>query len=161
MPTCQIFEKINHMGDKHEEGFGARQCALRIPERTVPFPDSISAEARSAMERFLGSDGLPTSAHQALPLPTDHVAWERMQAAVDAQYAAGMQRMSGILRSNATTLRLGETTLHIADPSSDFDERHAVIDLHGGALVFGGGDACLVGTRKQADQLAVRCYGVD
>ncbi|TCP30105.1 acetyl esterase/lipase [Sphingomonas sp. BK235] len=41
------------------------------------------------------------------------------------------------------------------------DPNYAYIDFHGGALVFGGGDACIAQARMQADQLGVLCYGVD
>jgi acetyl esterase/lipase len=35
------------------------------------------------------------------------------------------------------------------------------VELHGGALTFGGGEPCRVGARQHADQHGVRCYSVD
>ncbi|MEB2620579.1 alpha/beta hydrolase fold domain-containing protein, partial [Kocuria rosea] len=35
------------------------------------------------------------------------------------------------------------------------------IDLHGGALVFGGGEACRHGARTLADQLGLRIWSID
>ena len=52
-------------------------------------------------------------------------------------------------------------TIHVATPESVTQPGGAYLDFHGGALVFGGGEACRVQARMQADRYGVRCYGVD
>ncbi len=134
---------------------------VAVPQRTVPFPGSISAEARAVLERLVGEDGIPFNALHGLPSPEDREGWMRLKAIVDAQYTAAARALSASLRAEGETVETGGTTLHIATPQAPRRTDFAYIDLHGGALIFGGGEACRVGARQQADQHEVRCYGVD
>lgn len=134
---------------------------IALDARTIPSPISISAEARDALDRLIGEDGIPLYARFDMPAPDDEAGWIRMKAAVDQQYATAMADMAGRLRSGAVTVQLEQTVLHVATPDGPVNPRAAIIDLHGGALVFGSGDACKTGARKQADQHGVCCYGVD
>ena len=134
---------------------------LTLGSRTIPSPESISSEAREALERLIGDDGIPLYARYEMPSPDDFAAWMNMKAAANAHYAAGMKGLAGSLRSTVATIEVGHATVHVAIPEAPFDQRQAIIDLHGGAMVFGGGEACQVGARTQADRHGVRCYGVD
>jgi acetyl esterase/lipase len=138
-----------------------QERGVTVAGRTIPFPGSISPEARAALERLVGDDGIPLYARYDMPGPEDHQAWIDMRAAVDAHYAAAMAGLAGSLASGVETITLDSATVHIATPAGAFREERAIIDLHGGALVFGGGAACQIGARKQADQHGVRCYGID
>jgi epsilon-lactone hydrolase len=134
---------------------------VKLEARTVPFPRSISAEAQAALRRSVGEDGVPNNARYVMPPPEDHAAWRAVQAAADTQYAAAVAALAGSLRASVETIALGETTVHVATPAEIARPECAYVDLHGGALVFGGGDACRVGAQMQADQHGVTCYGVD
>lgn len=134
---------------------------VRLEERVVPFPASISEEARSALERLVRDDGMPLNALHVMPPPEDHDAWSRIKQAVDAQYARAVEGLAGSLRSTVRTVEAGTATIHVATPATSAVTDRAYIDLHGGALTFGGGDACRAGARMQADQHGVLCYGID
>lgn len=138
-----------------------RKSGVTVQQRTIPFPASVSAEARLALERLVRDDGTPLNALYAMPAPEDHDAWMRMKAAADVQYAAAVKSFAGSLRSTVETIEIGNATIHVATPEAPIRADCAFIDLHGGALVLGGGDACRAGARMQADQHGVRCYGVD
>jgi len=129
--------------------------------RIVPYPTSISAEAQDALRRLVGEDGVPLNAAYAMPPLDARDAWINLKATADARYAASMGSLAGALRSQIETVQLDLTTVHIAEPTESASPGCAYIDLHGGALVFGGGEACRVGARMQADQHGVTCYGVD
>lgn len=139
-----------------EQSFG-----VRLPARVLPAPQSISAEARAALDRLVDADGIPINAKQPLPDPEDRDGWVRIKAAVDAHYAAGIMDLAGSLRASVETVQLGDTVVHVATPDTATIAEEAYLDLHGGALVFGGGEACRVGAQMQADLHGVRCYGVD
>jgi acetyl esterase/lipase len=139
-----------------EQSFG-----VRLPARVLPAPRSISAEARAALDRLVDADGVPINAKHPMPDPEDHEGWIRIKAAVDAHYAAGMKGLAGSLRASVETVRLGDAVVHVATPETESIAAGAYLDLHGGALVFGGGEACRVGAQMQADLHGVRCYGVD
>jgi acetyl esterase/lipase len=139
---------------------------VRVDARVVPFPQSVSAEARAALTRGVGADGVPHNARHVLPPPDDPDAWRRLKAAVDAQYATAIAGAAAAVAgappaAAVETLTLGSATLHLATPAVPRASDCAYLDLHGGAFVFGGGDACRAGARAQADQFGVPCYGVD
>lgn len=137
------------------------RTGVSISARSIPVPGSISAEAQAALTRLVGPDGIPFNARYEMPPPEDFDAWMAMKAAADTQYAAAVKALAGALQSKAATVVVEGATVHIATPQEPFDARYALIDLHGGALVVGGGEACRVGASRQADQHGVRCYGVD
>jgi monoterpene epsilon-lactone hydrolase len=137
------------------------QRGVRVSERIVPFPNSISAPARAALSQLVREDGTPLNSLYAMPAPGDHDAWMSIRAAVDVQYREAANRLSDSLLSSVTTIQTGCATVHVAVPGNQVDPKRAYIDLHGGALTFGGGTACRVGAQLQADQHGVTCYGVD
>lgn len=139
-----------------EQSFG-----VRLPARVLPAPRSISTEARAVLDRLVDADGTPINAKHPLPDPEDHEGWVRIKAAVDAHYAAGIKGLAGSLRASVETVQLRDAVVHVATPETASMAEGAYLDLHGGALVFGGGEACRVGAQMQADLHGVRCYGVD
>lgn len=134
---------------------------VAMPGGTIPFPKSISPDARAALERLVREDGMPLNALHQMPPPDDHAAWYRMKAAVDAQYEQAVRARADPMHASVETIALGDATVHVARPESFRRTDCAVIDLHGGALVVGGGNACRESTLMQADRHGVRCYGVD
>ncbi len=134
---------------------------VAVPARIVPDPASISPEARAVLRRAVRADGVPFNALHRLPDPADHAAWTDLKTAADASYATAVEALAGTMRSTVETITVGNAPIHVATPVAPFDPACAYIDLHGGALVFGGGAACRAGARMQADQHGVRCYGVD
>ncbi|MDI9682915.1 alpha/beta hydrolase, partial [Burkholderia cenocepacia] len=109
-----------------------------LPSRVVPFPTSISDEARAALQRLTGDDGVPLNALHVMPAPDDIDAWMRVKASADAHYAAAVEQLAGYLRSSVETIRVGDADVHVATPEAEASSAYATIDLHGGALVVGG-----------------------
>lgn len=140
---------------------GYEKRGIVLEKRMVPFPTSVSAEAIAALERLVGKDGTPLNSLYAMPAPEDHEAWRGIKAMADAQYAAAVKRSHVGMRSDVETIKVDDASIQIATPEALTWPKCAYIDLHGGALVFGGGDACRAGARMQADQHGARCYGVD
>ncbi|MBB3695628.1 alpha/beta hydrolase [Sphingomonas sp. BK580] len=134
---------------------------VALERRIVPFPASISVEARAALARMVGDDGVPLNALHEMPAPDDHDGWAAIKAVANARYAAAVRGLAGSVRASVETVETDGAVLHIATPPTPPSGTRAYIDLHGGALVFGGGDACRAGAQMQSDQHGVRCYGVD
>lgn len=138
-----------------------KRRGVSLQQRIVPFPTSISAEAQAALARLVQDDGTPLNSLFTMPEPENRDAWMQIKAVVDAQYATSAENNAAALRSSVETIEVGDATIHVATPDTPASPGRAFIDLHGGALVFGGGEACRAGARMQADQHGVRCYGVD
>ena len=134
---------------------------VSVPQRIVPFPAAISAPARAALQRLVTAQGLPVNALQPLPPLADKAAWQALKDQVNDHYAVAVKGMASHPRASVDTLILGETEIHVATPEGSAHPQRACIDLHGGALLFGGGEACRVGAQQQADLYGVRCFGVD
>jgi monoterpene epsilon-lactone hydrolase len=140
------------------EGEGA-VSGVRVEGRVVPFPQSISPEARAGLARLVGPDGLPLN-RSATPAADDFEGWATARAAVDGRI---MQMMGGRLGPNAApveTVRMNGAVVHVATPAGADDTR-AYLDIHGGGLVYGGGELCRLGSSLSAGQFGVRCYSVD
>jgi epsilon-lactone hydrolase len=131
------------------------------PRARVPFPRSISDAARAALARHVDPDGGVRNAAHVLPDPLDHDGWRRLQQAASAGYAAAVAQLAGEAQAAVETVTLGDTVVHRATPAQGGDARRAYLDFHGGALVFGGGEACRAGARMLAAQHRLRCYAVD
>ncbi|PSS60507.1 esterase [Ensifer sp. NM-2] len=134
---------------------------VRVDERIIPVPASISTEAQAMLRAAVRDDGTPLNALYPLPAPEDHEAWRRLQIAADAHYADALRGATDETKVAIETLRLGTATVHVATPNNLRFTDCVFIDLHGGALVFGGGDACRESARLQADRHGMVCYGID
>lgn len=134
---------------------------VRIHERLIPVPASISAEARGMLQAAVRHDGTPLNALYPSPAPQDHDGWRQMQEAADVHYAEAVRGLAGEVEAEIETQYIGPATVHIATPHALRHEGYVCIDLHGGALVFGGGEACRQSARMQADRHGMVCFGVD
>lgn len=144
-----------------EHGMSSFTRSAKIPSRSVPTPTSISAEAQAALSGLVDEDGRSINARYKMPSPEDFSGWMLMKTAAEAHYAGVAEGLAGSLQSTTEVIKVEDATIYVATPGEAFDAGSAVIDLHGGALVFGGGEACRVSALRQAQQHNVRCYGVD
>ena len=149
----------NH--DEYCNGMSDQKNGVRVQGRLIPFPSSISPEARASLERLVNEEGVPLNALYTMPLPDDHAGWMTIKAAADEHYASAVKGLAGTLRASVETVQAGEATIHVATPETMVNPDCAYLDFHGGALVFGGGEACRAQTRMQADQHGALSYGVD
>lgn len=134
---------------------------LRVEAKTIPSPSSISIEARAALERLIGQDGVPINSLFVMPSHDDVEAWENVKAAVDANYARMLAGATDEPKATVGTTRFEDAVVHVGTPAAMAVPDAVYLELHGGALVFGGGDACLHGARVQADQLGMTVWSID
>ncbi|WP_336818244.1 alpha/beta hydrolase [Cedecea sp. MMO-103] len=131
------------------------------PEHIIPFPDSISEEAQAALRRQVDENGVPHNAQFSMPSHTDGEAWKQIQATSAAWYAEAMKSRPASDEPDLQTLQIEQATVHVATPGALASEHHVLVDLHGGAFTFGGGEACKASASTQAVQYGLRCYSVD
>jgi len=134
---------------------------VKIDPRTLPIPQSISPEAQATLKSLVRDDGVPFNAVHTLPASDDHDGWRTLQAAVARNYAAAQEGLAASLRARIETINVGDAVVHVATAADAAGAEFAYIDLHGGALVFGGGENCRLTAGKQADLHGLICYGVD
>ncbi|WP_174273462.1 alpha/beta hydrolase [Sphingomonas bacterium] len=134
---------------------------VRLDARVVPFPGSISPQARAHLASLVGPDGLPFSIHQESPAADDAEGWAVAKETVSGMIAYMLAPVVAKCRSEVETIDLGGTVSYLATPADAGADDRAYLDIHGGGLVHGAGEPCRLGARVQADRLNVRCYAVD
>ncbi|WPU22795.1 alpha/beta hydrolase [Cedecea neteri] len=131
------------------------------PAHIIPFPRSISDEAQAVLRRQVDESGVPLNARFGMPSHTDGEAWKQIQATSAAWYAEAMKSRPASREAEPQTLQIERATVHVAAPGVAVSEHHVLVDLHGGAFTFGGGEACKASASTQALQYGLRCYSVD
>ncbi len=134
---------------------------VRLQSRVVPYPKSVSPQARQFMASVVGPDGLPLGVHRRLPAPDDLKGWAEARAAVEATIARGSGRAAATARSTVETTELGGAVVHVGTPPDLASDDRAYINIHGGGLIHGGGEPCRIAARLEADKHGVRCYSID
>jgi len=134
---------------------------ILLQDRIVPFPISISPQAKARLQSLVTPQGTPIHSLEHLPAADDIAAWQALQDRVNSQYALAVNGLTEQLRADVETLIIGDTEIHVATPEGQARPKHACIDLHGGALLFGSGEACRVSAQQHADRYGISCFGVD
>jgi acetyl esterase/lipase len=126
----------------------ATEGTTRLPARTIAPPALISEAARAALATSRPAAG-------AWPDPADKDAWRRLIAARDHAAAEASAPFVGRLKTDVVGRTLGGVPAQVATPRGErlVDGRHLVFDIHGGALLFGGGEA---NVRYEAAAISLR-----
>lgn len=136
-------------------------AGVRLDARTVPFPSSVSDEARALMAAMVGPDGKPLASAQQTLAPDDHAGWAAARAQVEAIMLERFRPITEMFGATAEPITLDGAAAYVARPAGPVPDGRALIDIHGGALVYGGGEACSLGGCLQAGLHGVTCYAVD
>lgn len=129
---------------------------LLLPARAIPVPSTISAAAQRALTA-------PLFGPEEWPALTDVAGWKRHSAERDAVIAdllsARLPPFSGSVVDHA----LSAATLYEivpANPSKDHRQR-ALIYVHGGAFIFGGGSLAMRAAQPYATLTGWTVYAID
>jgi acetyl esterase/lipase len=133
---------------------------LRVPERSIPVPQSISRQARAVLSRA----GEAPFVWPPYPAPDDHDAWfeyadaanVNMKAMIDALPEPGDS-------AEAETLRAGEISLFRVSGGGEAPalSGNVLFDIHGGALIAGGGELCRIMACRAAARTGATVYAPD
>jgi len=134
---------------------GEEQRVRHVPARDVPIPSSVSAAAQAALAVELPDAPVPPA--------DDHDAWRERVVFVDQFLLDRFTRESGHVEADVDTREVAGATVHVVVPLNLPAEgrRRVYVDLHGGALVMGGGDACRAGGVRTAGIVGVETWAVD
>ena len=130
---------------------------LRVPERDIPVPAHLSEPARI----YLGLAGMQPRA--PLPATGDPSAWKAAADAWDQRILPMIEPLLAGLPIKLETNRIGACDVHIATPRDlpAAASHYAYLDIHGGALVFGGGRFTELMAIARAAALGCRVFSVD
>jgi len=129
-------------------------AGVTLPSRTIPWPLSISDEARSALQAAAAQPEI------SFPDPADSSAWRTLIAKVDHDMSAYIRAPDP--KIVLATEKLQGVTVHRARPVDlPANDARLYIELHGGGMVFGAGDFCKAGAAREAALHGVEAVAVD
>lgn len=121
---------------------------VRLPARDIPLPSGVSEAARGNLTMRRPGRG-------PLPALDDPEGWRRAIARRNAENAALIAPFASRLKASVEPCRLGSAPAYVAVPQAErlLDDRLVVLDIHGGALLYLGGEE---NVRFSAAALALR-----
>jgi acetyl esterase/lipase len=130
---------------------------VELASRRVPLPAALSEAARAML-------AMPRPSGGAYPKLTDKEGWRRLIASRDKASAEMSAPFAARLKADVAHRKMAGVDVYVATPRDErlIGKDHVVFDIHGGALVFGGGEA---NVRFSTAAIALRtgrvAYGVD
>ena len=127
--------------------------------RFIPVPTTVSAEAQA----FLGMSDLFGEAGGTEPDRTDIEAWRAMIAHANEMLIAVLGAQPPVPSSTVEEISVGEVRVLLLTPDGvpDDPDQPVFLDIHGGGLIMGGGDACVVMARRMAATVRMPMWSVD
>lgn len=125
--------------------------------RTIPIPSSVSAEAQQAL-RY---GGAALKAAAAPPALDDHDGWREYAGVGDAMLVAMFEPEVAALEVSVESIVVEGVPVYVVTPSGVDDDAPIYLEIHGGALVQGGGEACRVMAMRHADRAQMLTWAVD
>jgi acetyl esterase/lipase len=130
---------------------------VELPARRAPYPAALSEPAKAVL-------AMPRPAAGAYPGLDDKDGWRRLIASRNAASAELSAPYAARLKADIAPHPLGGVPSYVATPQGErlLGNHHVVFDIHGGALLFGGGEA---NVRFSTAAIALRtgrvAYGID
>ncbi len=130
--------------------------ALRVPERVLQAPAHLSPHAQAVVS---ASSPPP----EPYPPIDDSAAWKRLIAEMDDLMLPMMEAMSAHIDANVTAMEVDGVPVFDIEPSSitPGGDGHILLNIHGGALVAGGGPRCRAMATLAAHQAGLHTWSVD
>lgn len=138
--------------------------SVHVPAKDIPVPASVSQEAQAILA--MG----PLGGVPAWPAADDVEAWKAMITAADEMVLV-MGDLEGTLfhgmsvdpsTSTVEEIDVGEVVVYDVLPNEvEPEDRRVALFIHGGAFVFGAGEACRNSARLAARDLGVRTWSPD
>jgi epsilon-lactone hydrolase len=128
---------------------------LRVPERNIPLPTSVSAAARSSL---LGA----RREFPLYPAVADRDGWHRYVAAVNQAILPRLKMRAAKIDATIAGVKIAGGQVYDVRPAKvPHNDRRVFLDIHGGAFIVGGGECCRAEAVGLADDLGMRVWSVD
>jgi len=131
---------------------------LMVPMRSIPVPTSISAEAGAV----LGHAGAAPIAWPDHPAADDLAGWLAFIATSDANMAAMVATVEQDHGTDVATIPIGAMHCYLARPKGAAERPERILfEVHGGALICGGGALCRAMAVRAASVFQAVVYSAD
>ncbi len=131
------------------------RSTLHVPAREIPVPTSVSPEAQAVLA--LGR--MPANSYPALD---DLAGWHATVAARDEAMAQIFAESASRVAADVEKVVLDGVPTFVVTPSGVADDDPRVyLEIHGGALILGGGESCRLMGLMSAEKTGARTWAVD
>ena len=83
-----------------------------------------------------------TMSNPAWPALDDIAAWRALIASMDQMGLAGLTMMGQSVDAQTSQMSVDGTDVHVVSPRASDDDGSVYLEIHGGALLWGGGPSC-------------------
>lgn len=134
---------------------GPKIPARHVPAREIPVPSFLSPQAQASF-------AVPAIPPPEYPDLEDIDGWRRRIADFDAAQAAVMTDLPTVDAADVDEIAVGEARVFQITPHQRRAADDCVyFDIHGGALIMGGGELCRAWSTAVAMQRGARVWSVD
>jgi len=131
--------------------------------RTIPVPKSVSPEAQAALAMAAPIAVARLATPEAYPALDDNAGWKARIAEMDAAIATGFLARDSDVEVAAEKRRIDDVDVYVLTPdgADSSDAAPTYYDIHGGALIAGGGDVCRMMGTNAAARTRLHTWAVD
>ncbi len=131
--------------------------------RTIPVPQTVSEQARAMMVMGCAAVADRLASPEVFPAPDDHAGWKARIAATDEQILSGVGAHAAMVDATVEQLSVDGVDVFLVTPAGAHTGNDAPVlyDIHGGALIAGGGDACKAMAITSAARAGLQTWAVD
>jgi acetyl esterase/lipase len=131
------------------------QPTLHVPSRDIPIPTHLSPQAQAQVAQG-------TMSNPPWPDQDDILAWRDMIASMDRLGEMGLGMMCQDAPVDVEEIDADGVRVFVVTPHGlPEDDRSVYLELHGGALLWGGGESCRLMAMITAQMTGARVWGVD
>jgi acetyl esterase/lipase len=127
---------------------------LRVPAREIPVPTTVSAEAQASL-------GMGRMQSAPYPDQNDIAAWRALIAEGDRMILPLAQARVGHLPVDVEEVEIDGARVFVVTPRELRSRERVYLDIHGGALIMGGGDCCRAAGIGNAVLTGMQVWAVD
>jgi epsilon-lactone hydrolase len=121
----------------------------------VPVPSSISPEAQAIL-------AMPRASPVDFPGPDDLAGWRQLIATRDEEMRSLLAGMIDEDAADVERIAVGDAAVYKIVPAAcEKDSPNVYLEIHGGAMIMGGGECCRITGIMTALQLGVVTWAVD
>jgi epsilon-lactone hydrolase len=132
-------------------------------ERTIRVPPTVSAHAQAVMAAGVALMVDRLNQPTEYPALDDADAWKAWIAQMDAAIVSGFAAGARDIPAEVETREIAGVRVNVVTPEGvdAGDDAPIQLDIHGGALVAGGGEACRLMNTSAAARAGLHTWGVD
>lgn len=126
-----------------------------LPAREIPVPSHLSPEAQGMLS-------VAMSEPREYPALDDHDAWRKMIATQDEFMLTMMSEPAAKVAADVELIDVDDVRVYDVRPHGlEPDDDRIYLEIHGGALIMGGGDVCRAMALNALSHVGTRMWAVD